>query len=121
MSDAVGTQMEAIIIRQLSKKVNFSFRGFLKRQLVIVLSVGLVIGTVAAIATTLITGSQDIGMVIGVSLFCGILSSPLTGALIPYLFWRLHDDPAEASGPIATVVQNLFSVLIFFLVAEALL
>ncbi len=121
MSDAVGTQMEAIIIRDLNKKGKFDFNKFLRQQAIIVVVVALVIGTIGGVIVAVHDHSTALGLVIGISLIGGILSSLLTGSIMPYIFWRLHKDPAEASGPIATVIQDLLSVLIFFLIAQALL
>lgn len=121
MSDAVGTQMEAIIIREMSNKSKFRFGKFLRQQLVIVAAVAVVVGCVSAVAVGLLKDSADLGLIIGFSLCGGIMSSLLTGTVLPYIFWRMHDDPAEASGPIATVLQDLMSVVIFLLFAQALL
>jgi len=120
MSDAVGTQMEAMIIRRLHKK-KFDFMKFLKQQGVIVTAVALVIGLVSGMVVFVFEHSLNLSLVIGASLFFGIMSSLLTGTLMPYLFWKLHNDPAEASGPIATVIQDALSIIIFFLIANALL
>lgn len=122
MSDAVGTQMEAIIIRELNKKVRFNFSKFFRQQLIIVSAVALVIGVVAGMVVALMNRAENnLGFVIGLSLVGGIMSSLVTGSVLPYIFWKLHDDPAEASGPVATVIQDLLSVVIFFLVAQVLL
>jgi magnesium transporter len=121
MSDAVGTQMEAMIIRQLNEKKKFAFVKFLRHQMSIVVTVAIIIGVISGVVVGLLERSEQLGMVIGLSLTFGILSSLLTGTLMPYMFWRMHDDPAEASGPIATVVQDMLSVVIFFLIAQALL
>lgn len=121
MSDAVGTQMEAIIIREFNKKKKFHFSKFLRQQVVIVAVVAAVVGTVAGLIVGLLNRSESLGLVIGLSLVGGILSSLLTGSLLPYIFWKLHDDPAEASGPVATVIQDFLSIVIFFLIAHSLL
>lgn len=120
MSDAVGTQMEAMIIRELTNK-KFKFLAFFKKQFLIVFTVALIVGIVAGLLVGYIDNSSSLGVVIGLSLFFGILSSLVTGTLIPYMFWKMHDDPAEASGPIATVIQDTLSVIIFFTIAQALL
>lgn len=122
MSDAVGTQMESIVIRELSKKKHFNFSKFFRQQLVIVSVVAFIIGLVAGTVVTLMNRAENnLGFVIGLSLVGGIMSSLVTGSLLPYIFWKLHDDPAEASGPVATVIQDLLSVVIFFLMAQMLL
>ena len=120
MSDAVGTQMEAMVIRELNTPGKFHFGRFLRQQLVIVSLVAVIVGTVSG----LVVGWQDsseLGVVIGLSVVGGIMSSLVTGTVLPFIFWKMHDDPAEASGPIATVLQDLMSVLIFFLIAQAIL
>lgn len=121
MSDAVGTQMEAMVIRELNKKAKFKIGKFFARQASIVILVAVIIGCMAGIVIGIVDDSAKLGIVIGLSLVTGILSSLLTGTLMPYAFWRMHDDPAEASGPVATVVQDMMSVLIFFLIAQAIL
>lgn len=121
MSDAVGTQMEAIVIREISKKGKFKFRKFFSKQVAIVITVAVIIGVISGTIVGLLNSSEQLGLVIGLSLCGGIISSLVTGTIMPYMFWRLHSDPAEASGPIATVVQDFLSVIIFFLIAQALL
>lgn len=121
ISDAVGTQMEAIIIRSLQAKKKFNFAKFIWQQAIIVLSAAVIIGFVATIVVAHINHSQSLGIVIGLSLFFGIISSLITGSVLPYFFWKVHSDPAEASGPVATVIQDFLSVVIFFLIAQALL
>jgi magnesium transporter len=121
MSDAVGTQMEAIIIREMNRKGKFNFSKFMAQQALIVSVVAIIVGIVSGLVVSALNDSSDLGMVIGISLFCGILSSLITGSVLPYIFWKLHSDPAEASGPVATVIQDFLSVLIFFMVAQSLL
>lgn len=122
MSDAVGTQMESIIIRELNvRKKSFNFKKFIFQQGIIVLVVAIIIGLIAGALVTLINQSLELGLAIGLSLAFGIISSLVTGSVLPYMFWKLHNDPAEASGPIATALQDFLSVLIFFTVANFLL
>jgi magnesium transporter len=60
-------------------------------------------------------------MVLGIALFFATISSVVTGLIIPYLFGKLKLDPANASGPIATTLQDVFSVLVYFTVALLIL
>ncbi|MCB9834712.1 magnesium transporter [Candidatus Nomurabacteria bacterium] len=121
MSDAVGTQMEAMIIRELNNKKKFNFRGFFQRQLIVVTIIGMIIASIATGVVGIWKSDFNLAIVVGASLLSGILTSLVTGAVMPYFFWKLHQDPAEASGPIATVIQDFLSVLVFFLVASVLL
>lgn len=121
MSDAVGTQMEAMIIRELNSNKKFNFLKFIRAQALIVVLVAIIIGVLSGLVIMLLNDSSALGLVIGASLTFGIFSSLLTGSIMPYIFWKLHDDPAEASGPVATVVQDFLSVIIFLLIAQTLL
>ncbi|MGZ8725355.1 MAG: magnesium transporter [Aeromicrobium sp.] len=40
---------------------------------------------------------------------------------LPWLIDRLGRDPAFGSGPLATVVQDVLSLLIYFLIAMSIL
>ena len=35
------------------------------------------------------------------------------GLLLPWVLWRLGKDPAYGSGPLATVIQDVLSILIY--------
>lgn len=121
MSDAVGTQMEAFAIRDISLHSRLNFWKYFLKQLITVVLIALIL----AIATFLITYplyfSYSLSLVVSLSLFAAIVSSIFTGLLIPYFFSKKNLDPANASGPIATVIQDLFSVSIYFLLAHFLL
>jgi len=118
MSDAVGTQMESIIIRELQNKQRFHIGRFLHKQLFVVVPVALVIAALSFGALTAIYRDTDLASVVSISLAASIFTSLLTGAILPYWFWREHEDPAEASGPIATVIQDFISVLVFLVIAR---
>jgi magnesium transporter len=39
---------------------------------------------------------------------------------LPYAFNRFGRDPAFGSGPLATVIQDLLSITVYFMIAVAL-
>ena len=49
------------------------------------------------------------------------LSSIFSGLLIPYLFRLLAVDPANASGPLGTIIQDSLSVVIYLMIASSIL
>lgn len=121
MADAVGTQMEAFIIRDLAVNPGLDFAGYLWRQFLIVGLIGLICGGVLFAVVIFLYQEARVGIVMAASLFIAITSSVVTGLFIPYLFGRLNLDPANASGPIATIIQDVLTVTIFFLIASWLL
>jgi magnesium transporter len=51
---------------------------------------------------------------IGVSLFLAMLVSSTVGTLIPMFFKKIKIDPAVASGPLITTVNDLVAVIIYY-------
>ena len=117
MSDAVGTQLEAFIIRDLTVNPKFKFSRYFFKQGQVLGLLALVISLILYIITYFLYADLKFSLVLSVALFVAVFSSVLTGLLMPYLFSRFRFDPANASGPIATVIQDILSVLIYFLVA----
>ena len=59
--------------------------------------------------------------VIGFSLFLSILFSTFLGTSIPYVFQRLSIDPAVASGPFVTTINDSTALMIYLSIASTAL
>jgi magnesium transporter len=121
MSSAVGTQMEAYVIRDLAIDGRLVPWGYALRQLRVVLCIALVCSLLLGAGLSVAYDSLRFGLTLGLSLCFAIVSSVVTGLGFPFLFHRLGLDPADASGPIATIAQDFLSVFIYFSVATLLL
>ena len=51
---------------------------------------------------------------IGVSLLLAMVISSAVGTLIPLFFKKIHVDPAVASGPLITTVNDLVEVVSYY-------
>lgn len=51
---------------------------------------------------------------VGVSLLVAMVVSSLVGTLIPMMFHKIHVDPAVASGPLITTVNDLVAVVTYY-------
>ncbi|HLD51060.1 hypothetical protein A3K34_01960 [candidate division WWE3 bacterium RIFOXYC1_FULL_40_10] len=120
LADAIGTQMESIIIRDFAKQKKFRLLPFLIRQTQIVSVIGLVLSLLAYGTSYVLYQQHKVSMGLGISIFISSFTALISGSIIPYFFWKLHEDPAEASGPIATVVQDSLSIMIYFAVFSLL-
>lgn len=111
MADAVGTQTETIIVRGLS--VGVSIREVVRRELLTGLLVGITLSLV--FFPIALVWWRDADLVIATSLALLMASSIATvvAMILPWLIHRLGGDPAFGSGPLATVLQDLLSVLIY--------
>ncbi|WP_245645952.1 magnesium transporter [Pseudonocardia acaciae] len=118
LADAVGTQTEALIIRGLSVGVRIhrvaaseTLTGVVLGLLFAVLSYPLVLG---------IWGEPRVAAAVSVALLAACSIATLIAMVLPWLFHRMGRDPAFGSGPLATVVQDLLSILIYFVAATAI-
>ena len=66
-------------------------------------------------------GSWEIALVVGLSLLAACGVATVVAMTLPWLIGRLGGDPAFGSGPLATVVQDLLSLLIYFGIADLIL
>lgn len=121
MADAVGTQMEAFIIRDLAVNPALKFRKYFTHQMLIVVTTGLILSILTYGGILLFYGDIRTGIVISLALFCAIMTSLLSGLTIPFLLNKIKLDPANASGPIATIIQDITSVTVYFLIASSVL
>lgn len=121
MADAVGTQMEVFIIRDLALEPKLKFLKYFLRQFLIMLIIAIITSIGLYFINLALTHDPLVSLILGIALFTAILSSVLTGLIIPYLFGKFSLDPANASGPIGTIIQDFLSVLIYFTVASKLL
>lgn len=121
MADAVGTQMEVFIIRDFAIDPTFNFIRYLFKQLLIVTLIGVASSLGLFLVSLLLHGTVSISFLLSISLLIAIVSSVVTGLVIPFIFHRLKFDPADASGPVATIIQDILSVFIYFSVASWLL
>jgi len=120
LSDAVGTQTETIYVRELSeRKVNFV--KYIFKESVIGLSLGAISGMILGLFATYWLKSSAIGLTIGLTMFINLTLAPVLAVLIPSIFYKRHADPALGSGPVATIIQDLISLFIYFLIASVII
>lgn len=118
LADAVGTQTEALIIRGLT--VGASLRRAFRLEALTGLAMGLLVGAITFPAVWLALGSPELAAVVSLSLIAACAVATVVAMLLPWAMFRLGRDPAFGSGPLATVVQDLLSLVIYFLTAMAL-
>jgi magnesium transporter len=118
MADAVGTQTEALMIRGLS--VGVPIRSVVRREIVTGLLVGLVLSLAFVPVALARWGDPDVAVAVGIALFAACSTATAVAMALPWFLNRTGRDPAFGSGPLATVIQDLLSILIYFAVATAI-
>lgn len=115
LADAVGTQTEALVIRGLS--VGVGIREVAIRELVTGILAGVILGGLFLPIGLLIWGDAAVVTSVAIALAAACATANAVAMVLPGIFDRLSIDPAFGSGPLATVVQDLLSILIYLGVA----
>lgn len=118
MADAVGTQTETVLIRALAAGV--TTRAIVARELVTGIVMGAVIGSVFFAFVAVGWGETDVALAVGLALVASCSIATLVAMVLPSVFQRLGRDPAFGSGPLATVIQDLLSIAVYFAVVAAI-
>jgi magnesium transporter len=118
LADAVGTQTETLIIRGIS--VGVKVRDVVVRELVTGLMAGTLLGAAFIPVGLLWWHDADVVFAVSLALFFACSVATIVAMTLPWLFGVIGQDPAFGSGPLATVVQDLLSILLYFSVASLL-
>ncbi len=125
MAGNVGTQSLAVTIRVLMDE-NLSAKQKLKlvtKEMRIGFSNGLILGILSFAAIGLfiflvkgktLPVAYAISGCIGISLLVAMVISSLVGTCIPMFFKKIGVDPAVASGPLITTVNDLVAVVTYY-------
>jgi magnesium transporter len=117
LADAVGTQTEALIIRGLS--VGIGVGRVAVREILTGVLLGLLFAVVAYPVVLLIWHDPLVAVAVALALFAASAIATVIAMALPWLIYRLGKDPAFGSGPLATVIQDLLSIIIYLVIATA--
>jgi magnesium transporter len=120
LADAIGTQTEAIAVRGLSLS-HAPIRRLLGGELRTGLLIGLSLGLIALLLTWLAFGDIRLAATIALALFVASTGAAGVGLVLPWLLAACGRDPAYGSGPLATIVQDVLSLAVYFGIATWLL
>lgn len=132
MSGNVGTQSLAVTIRLLMDE-NLETKqkiGMIFREMRIGFSNGLILGILSFLLIgaylCLAKGKSPeyafaISLCAGIALLMAMTISSIVGTSVPMFFSKIHVDPAVASGPLITTVNDLIGVVTYYGVAWLLL
>ena len=125
MAGNIGSQTSTISVRGLATgRLTIGqgrIRHFLWQQVKVGMLLGLVCASIVALTAFAYGQDQTIALVVGISLFATVQLASLNGVLVPVIFQRLDFDPAVASGPLVTTVNDLLGILIYFGLAAVVL
>ena len=132
MAGNVGTQSLAVTIRVLMDE-NLNGKDKLKllfKEMKVGCCNGALLGVLALVCLGVyialfkgyaIGTAFLISGCVGISLLTAIIISSLVGTLVPIIFHKINVDPAVASGPLITTVNDLVAVVTYYGLAWILL
>lgn len=121
MADAVGVQSQTLFIRSLVIDYGLKTREYLVKEFKTSFLIALILGILLSTISLIWSGSFLIGLILGLSLFLTVIFSSLIAICIPWLLNKFKKDPAIGSGPFATIVRDILSLIIYFSVSTLLL
>ncbi|MCR9170936.1 MAG: magnesium transporter [bacterium] len=114
MGGNVGVQSSAIVVQSLAKgddQFGSIFKKIGKESLVAVVN-GILLSLIVY-GFAYIFDSTTLGLVVGLSLFTVIMFAAVFGTLIPLLLDRYKIDPALATGPFITTLNDVLGLFIY--------
>jgi magnesium transporter len=123
MAGNVGVQSSAIIVQGLA---NDDIKGSINNRLIKEMFLATLNGVVLAIflcGFIYIFWDQDIqtSLAVSVSLVAVIIVAGIVGTFIPLFLHKRGIDPAIATGPFITTSNDIFGILIYFIIAKFIL
>jgi magnesium transporter len=120
LADAVGTQTEAIAVRGLSLR-HRPLRELILNEVATGSLIGLGLAVPALFGVWAMVADLRIAIGVSLSLLAASVLASAIGLLLPWSLSRLRIDPAFGSGPVATIIQDVVTILLYFVIITSLL
>ncbi|MBS4177389.1 magnesium transporter [Lederbergia citrea] len=116
MAGNTGTQSLAVAVRGIATG---ELEEMNKMKLIMrEAGTGLITGTICGVLVSVVVyvwkGELFLGFLVGISILASLFVATLAGSLVPLVMHRLKIDPAVASGPFITTMNDITSILIYF-------
>jgi len=122
MAGNVGIQSSAIIVQGIASNslgLESTYRK-LGKELVVAFMNGLILSGLLFLYNYFISENLALTFTVSSSLFVVIIFAALFGTLIPLLLHRVKIDPALATGPFITTMNDIMGLFIYFLMGRVL-
>ena len=122
MAGNVGVQSSAIIVQGLANDdVKGSINSRLIKEMLLAALNGVVLALFLFVFVWFYEGKINTALAISVSLVAVIIVAGLIGTFVPLFLNKRGIDPAIATGPFITTSNDIFGILIYFMIAKLIL
>jgi magnesium transporter len=122
MAGNVGVQSSAIIVQGLANDdIKGSIGSRLIKEMLLALLNGVILSALLLLFTWLWKGDFYTALAISTSLIAVIVVAGFIGTFTPLFLHKRGIDPAIATGPFITTSNDIFGILIYFMIAKMIL
>ena len=118
LADAIGTQTETVAVRGLSL-THAGIGHLLAGELRTGMLMGACLGLVSFLPIYAFFADLRLAAAVATAIFAAGTVAAGLGMLLPWISARSGRDPAFGSGPLATVTQDVVTLLVYFAVVKA--
>lgn len=118
MAGNVGVQSSAIVVQGLANN-SLGLDGIWKRlfkELLVGLINGIVLSTLIFFYNFFFSDDLTLGIIVSISLFAVIVFAAIFGTLVPLMLDKYKIDPALATGPFITTVNDVFGLFLYLFI-----
>ncbi|MEM4396195.1 MAG: CBS domain-containing protein [Candidatus Woesearchaeota archaeon] len=114
LSDALGNQTQTIFIRDIAVLgKQLKLKTYIIKQLLISSCISLIISFLLFVSISTLFKEPYIAFIIGLANFFTNLFASINGLTLAILIKRFKFDPALGSGPIATIISDFMTIVIY--------
>jgi magnesium transporter len=122
MAGNVGIQSSAIIVQGIASNslgLESTYRKLVK-ELIVSLMNGLILSSLLFLYNFFVSHNLALTFTVSTSLFVVIIFAAMFGTLIPLFLNKMKIDPALATGPFITTLNDIMGLFIYFLMGRVL-
>lgn len=120
LADAIGTQTQTIYARDLRTR-HAKLRNYLFKESILGVVLGMLFGLISWLIIFIWLHDPLLAWSVGLAVVLGVGVAPVVSILTTEFLKDLHEDPAVGSGPIATVIQDMISIVIYGIISSTIL
>lgn len=122
MGGNVGIQSSAIIVQGLANNTLRTDRTMsrLGKEFIVALLNGIILATLIFLYNYLVSDSYALTLTVSISLVSVIVFAAMFGTLIPLVLNKYKIDPALATGPFITTMNDIIGLFIYMIIGRGL-
>jgi magnesium transporter len=120
MAGNVGVQSSSIVVQSIASGVrDVGATGKrLVKELLIALATASIFAVLIFLYNYFVQGNMNLTLSVSISLFIVMLYASFFGTLIPLFLHKLKIDPALATGPFITTMNDILGLFIYFMIGK---